>query len=317
MNRYWAFISLLYFASAQSNEQPNQYGPITSYAQAPLQTISLTPRLRSGFSLPENEFQFYSSLTAASIWIESGDYHADYYQNQLMLGGKWQASKNWQFDLNYRWNYAANNYLDGLVRDFHSLFGISQNGRDQVDNHQFNIQIPKYGIDAQGFQRTTIVNALTLYGQYQVLTQENYGLSIGGAIYVNRVNSGTFEGDSVEQSLQANYTHTKDEHTLFGTIGTNYRHSQTMIGDFPMKKMTLSLIGGYQYQWRKNHQIHLEYRWYQGAESGSSDFAHSANEFLLGYRYLMENSAIELSLVENVFYMDNSTDIAFSIGYIR
>jgi len=318
MNKYWACFTLLLMTTlANSNEKTSLYGPITSYAQAPLQTISLTPRLRSGFSLVENDFQFYSSLTAASIWIQSGDYYADYYQNQLVLGGKWQTSNNWQFDLDYRWSYAANNHLDGLVKGFHDVVGISQNGRDQVDNHQFNIRIPKYDINADNFQRTTIVNALTLYSQYQILTESNYGLSIGGAIYFNRVNNGTFKGHSFEQSLQANYTYIEKNHTFFGTVGTNFRHSQAMIGDFPMKRMTLSLIGGYQYQWSKKHQLHLEYRWYQGAESGSSDFANSANEFLLGYRYLMENSAIELSLVENVFYMDNSTDIAFTIGYLR
>ncbi len=35
----------------------------------------------------------------------------------------------------------------------------------------------------------------------------------------------------------------------------------------------------------------------------------------MGYRYLMGNSALEIMAIENARNMDNSTDIAFTIGY--
>ncbi|WP_199480075.1 DUF3187 family protein, partial [Vibrio harveyi] len=41
----------------------------------------------------------------------------------------------------------------------------------------------------------------------------------------------------------------------------------------------------------------------------------ASNEFVIGYRYLMENSAIEVMAIENARNMDNSTDIAFTFGY--
>ena len=41
----------------------------------------------------------------------------------------------------------------------------------------------------------------------------------------------------------------------------------------------------------------------------------SANEMMFGYRYLMQRSAVEVSIIENVFNMDNSTDVAFQLAY--
>ncbi|MFA0300217.1 DUF3187 family protein, partial [Vibrio sp. 10N.222.46.B3] len=88
------------------------YGPLISYTQAPLQSVRLTPTLRSGFPLEENKLEVFASLTAASIWANSHDYHLDYYQNQLQTGLKWQLTTAWQIEFNYRWLYAANNHLD-------------------------------------------------------------------------------------------------------------------------------------------------------------------------------------------------------------
>lgn len=36
---------------------------------------------------------------------------------------------------------------------------------------------------------------------------------------------------------------------------------------------------------------------------------------LAGYRYYLDRSAIEFTVIENFLNMDNSTDIAFTLGY--
>ena len=74
-------------------------------------------------------------------------------------------------------------------------------------------------------------------------------------------------------------------------------------------------MGGYQLSLFENHELHLEYRWYDGAEDGDTEFSEAANEIMLGYRYLMQRSAIEISIIENIFNMDNSTDVAFQLAY--
>ncbi len=322
---HFIFAALSFFYTSQSfaidelsasepHSTPN-FGPLLSYAQAPLQTNSLTPQLRSGYSMENGSTEVYSALTAASIWIKTRDYRADYYQNQLFIGTKWQATPQLQLDLHYRWNYASNNYLDGPIEGFHDFFSIQHNGRDQVDDHQFNIAVPKYNIRVDDFEGDTISSAFTFYAQYQLIAVEHHGLSAGTSIFYNRVPNGAFEGHQLEQSLQLNYEFRVADHSLFTNVGVVYQYDAQTIGDLPHNTLRYSWAGGYQFQFIENHELHLEYRLYEGAENGISDLSFAVHEILAGYRYRMENSAIELLFVENVVNMDNSTDIAFQIGY--
>ena len=308
-------LTFLLLTSSSFALEAHNYGPLNAYAQSPLQSNSLTPQLRSGYSLTESNVEFYANFTAASIWAHTDEYSIDYYQNQVNVGGKWQLDERWQIDLGYRLNYAGDNHLDGLTKSFHQLFGIDQNGRDEASSHQFSISIPQYDIDIEDFQSDTLSSATTLYLQYQWLNEQNHGLSLGGSIYYNHVNSGTFKGSDFEQAVQINYSYRNLSHQLFSTVGLAIHDTERIFTQLTHKQVTLSLILGYQYQIAPNHELHLEYRWYEGAIDTPKSFSEASNEFVLGYRYTMPQSALEISLTENLFNMDNSTDIAFTIGY--
>ncbi|WGS62132.1 DUF3187 family protein [Vibrio lentus] len=291
------------------------YGPLISYTQAPLQSVRLTPTLRSGFPLEENKVEVFASLTAASIWANSHDYHLDYYQNQLQTGLKWQLTTAWQVEFNYRWLYAANNHLDKITINYHDLLGLDQAGRDRKDRHQFDIYAPDHDINTRDFSGDTLTNAFTLYTQYQIIDLENHGLSFGVSLYHNNVSHGAFEGSSNEQSAQFNYAYQLDINTFYTSLGFANQSNREIENGFSHKKTTWSWMGGYQLTLFENHELHLEYRWYAGAEGGDTEFSEAANEIMLGYRYLMQRSAIEISIIENIFNMDNSTDVAFQLAY--
>ncbi|MEZ8731279.1 DUF3187 family protein [Vibrio splendidus] len=291
------------------------YGPLISYTQAPLQSVRLTPTLRSGFPLEENKLEVFASLTAASIWANSHDYHLDYYQNQLQTGLKLQLTTAWQIEFNYRWLYAANNHLDKVIINYHDLFGIDQAGRERKDRHQFDVYAPSHGINISDFSGDTLTSAFTLYTQYQIIDLENHGLSFGVSLYHNNVNHGAFKGNSTEQSAQLNYAYQLDINTFYTSLGLANQSNREVENSFTHKKTTWSWMGGYQLTLFENHELHLEYRWYEGAEDGDTEFSEAANEIMLGYRYLMQRSAIEISIIENIFNMDNSTDVAFQLAY--
>nr|OEF66751.1 hypothetical protein A152_05005 [Vibrio tasmaniensis 1F-187] len=85
-----------------------------------------------------------------------------------------------------------------------------------------------------------------------------------------------------------------------------YQNSQLKILELSSSKISyynLALNGGI-----SHHELHLEYRWY---EDGDTEFSEAANEVMFGYRYLMQRSAVEISVIENIFNMNNSTDVTF------
>ncbi|OIQ24573.1 DUF3187 family protein [uncultured Vibrio sp.] len=291
------------------------YGPLLTYSQSPFHVNSLTPQLRSGFPNEPDVKEISITGTAASIWVDTASYHADYYQNQLAIAGKWQVDDKWLVELNYRLNYAENNGLDGLTKAFHNLFGIDQNGRDQVDDDRFIIELPEYGISLENFDGKALSNAITSYFQYQAYTENKHGLTFGISLYYNNVNKGIFSSTRFEQAMQFNYSYANSPHHFDALLGLTLRHSPSVFKEFPLKKNTLTSGLSYRYEMWERHHFVIQLSVLEGVSNRDDDFSDPSTELIYGYRYLMDNSAVEFSIIENALNADNSTDIAFTLGY--
>lgn len=291
------------------------YGPLQSYTQSPFHTNSLSPQLRSGFSLQDDQSEIYTSGTISSIWAVTSSYELDYYQNQLAFGAKWQLDPLWQLDLHYRWNYAGNNHLDGLTIAFHDWFSLEQNGRKEVNNNRFVINMPEYGIELEDFRGETLSHAITGYLQYQVFTQEHHGLSVGASLYYNDTKHGIFSSSEFEQAIQANYGYRRDKHALDTTLALTFRNTPTVFAQMPYRSTTWSMGSSYQYQMFEHHAFIGQINIHQGITADNGEFSKPSTEFTIGYRYTLKNTAVEITAVENMFNADNSTDIAFGIAF--
>ncbi|WP_391089902.1 DUF3187 family protein [Vibrio sp. NH-UV-68] len=305
-------ILLTYQTNANTNDG---YGPLQSYTQSPFHTNSLSPQLRSGFSMPVDHSEVYASGIVSSIWAVTDQYELDYYQNQLAIGGKWQWNERWQVDLNYRWNYAGNNHLDRLTIAFHDWVGLEQNGRTEVNNDRFVINMPEYGIELEGFRSETLSHVLTGYLQYQIMTHSNHGLSIGASLYYNDTNHGIFSSSDFEQALQINYGYQREKHGFDTSVAITFRNTPTVFKQIPYRNSNWSLGASYRYQWLPNHALIGQFAVHQGITTDESEFSKPSTEFTFGYRYRLKNSAVEITAVENMFNADNSTDIAFGVTF--
>ncbi|WP_099609149.1 DUF3187 family protein [Vibrio coralliilyticus] len=309
------FLSLIPLVIVNAAWAQIDYGPVQSYTQSPFHTNSLSPQLRSGFSMDEDDIEVYGTGTISSIWAVTPDYELDYYQNQIAVGGKWQFSSEWQLELSYRWNYAGNNHLDRLTIAFHDWVGIDQNGREDVDNDRFVINMPDYGIELEDFRGESLSHAITSYMQYQFINKKHHGLSVGASLYYNDTKHGIFSSSEFEQGIQLNYGYRRDKHSLDTLLAITFRNTPTVFKDMPYRSSTWTVGASYRYQLLERHHLIGQIAFHEGVSGGEDEFSKPSTEFTFGYRYQMENSAIELTAVENMFNADNSTDIAFGIGY--
>ncbi|WP_239060217.1 DUF3187 family protein [Aliivibrio fischeri] len=287
--------------------------PLKTYAQSPLQSNSLTTELRSAFAMKDDSVELFATGTISSVWAHSESFSMDYYQNQVVTGAQWQITPKLKAELKYQYNYAGNNRLDSFVYGFHDFFGIGQNGRDKVEDDQFSISVPKYGVDIQDFENEILSSALHSYLEYQLFANEHNAVSLGASLYFNKVNSGHFKREAFEQGLQANYSFSYEKHAIFSTLGVTF-HDGGVISELPYKDNTVSFAIGYGYAITPSHHIVTSYHNYEGTVDDSDDFSESSHEYVLGYRYLLEKAAFEFSVIENAINMDNSTDIAFTFG---
>lgn len=287
--------------------------PMRIYSQAPYQSTVLTTQLRSAFT-PESS-ELFAIGTVASIWARNEDYQLDYYQNQVFAGIQWALSPRWTAEFQYQFGWAGNNHLDSLTIDFHDFFGLDQNGRDEVDKHQFTIANERYGIQVSDFEDEVVVRALHGYLQYRLWQQPNHALALGASLYYNDVDDYPFTTHSFEQGLQLNYSYQSGAHAWFSTVGVTHRKPDRMIlNSLPSKAYSWAVAMGYGYRFWTRHEVLLEYHGYEGILDDDSDLSDVTNEVILGYRYYFDRLLVEFSATENVFNMDNSTDIAFSLG---
>lgn len=287
--------------------------PIRVYPTSPFQANSLAIQLRSAFPVEQSEI--FAVGTVSSVWAHSDEFQLDYYQNQSLAGIQWRVSERLSAEVQYQYSWAANNHLDSLTISFHDLFGIGQNGREDVPKHQFTLESSEYGFSVTDFEGETMVNALHGYLQYQLVANGPHALSIGGSLYYNDVNDSQFKETSFEQGAQINYSMINGDHSLFSTVGLTHRIEDDFLNTpMPTKNFTAAWALGYAYRFGRVHEAVIQYHGFEGVLKDDSEFSQPSHEVVLGYRYHLPSALIELSATENMVNMDNSTDIAFSLG---
>ncbi len=291
--------------------------PMFVYAQSPIHSNVLSTQLRSAEPKRAGSVEFKSSYTQASIWAHTSAYALDYYQNQSNIAVQWQASPVWKTELDYRVVTAKDNGLDSFVMGFHDLFGIGQNGRDEVADDQFTMDFYDAGVHLSDFEGDDLTNALTFYNELLLYSRGLMSLSAGGSLFYNNVRDGQFERTSFEQGVQLNYSYITVRHSIFSTIGLVHRNSDGDLvshENLSLENLSTSWAIGYEYRLNQRHSFLIESLNYQGWASNDPDFSEPSNEVVVGYRYRLYQLAIEALMIENIRNMDNSTDIGFTLG---
>ncbi|CAH7189123.1 conserved exported hypothetical protein [Vibrio chagasii] len=303
-------LSILPFHSAVAS-------PMFVYAQSPIHSNVLSTQLRSAEPNRTGTIEFKSSYTQASIWAHTQAYSLDYYQNQSNIAVQWQASPIWKTELDYRVVTAKDNGLDSFVMGFHDLFGVGQNGRDEVAEDQFTMDFHNAGVHVSDFEGDDLTNAITFYNELLLYSRGPMSLSAGGSLFYNNVRSGQFARTSFEQGVQLNYSYITPRHSFFSTIGLVHRNSDGhLVSDerLALENVSASWAVGYEYRWNQRHSFVLESLNYQGWATNDPDFSEPSNEVVVGYRYRLYRLALEALMIENIRNMDNSTDIGFTLG---
>lgn len=309
------FLALLMPMSVQADDYTD-FGPLLTTTQSPIQAMGLSLKTRDAFAWQKGTLEAYGTGTLSSVWADSPEYMADYYQNELNIGLMYAPADNWKVDLNYQYRFAANNKLDSVVNGFHKAFGLSDNGRGDVDNDRFYIHNKKTGQVTDDFRGDTLNNALNLYVERTLYQTERQALSVGGALYYNKVFNGTFENSTFEQALQLNYSFYLTDSNRFYTSFNIVHHDTDDVELFDLREFTTNGSLSYQYLFNERHSLIAEFRVQQGAvHSNGNELSMASYEPIVGYRYNLGFGAIEFSMTENVINSDNSADFTLALGY--
>ena len=290
----------------------NATQPLFVSAQSPIHSNVLSLQLREAEAMQPGQYEIKTSYTKASVWAETSDYFLDYYQNNIDLAVAYQLTPLVKTEVGFKRITARNNELDELTKNFHDLFGIGQNGRDEVDDDRFYISIPSLGVQYDDFEGETLTNAFFVYSEVAILQTSYQAVSVGGTLYYNNVDSGPFARSSFEQGIQVNYSFHQYVHHFYASTGLVHRNGD--ISDEILNSSSGFLSIGYEYKFFPQHSLLLESHNYGGWANENEDFSETSNEVVVGYRYTYAQAALEIAMHENARNMDNSTDISFSLG---
>ncbi|CAH0534552.1 hypothetical protein VST7929_02496 [Vibrio stylophorae] len=315
----WCLLFFFLFSSqatwGYANQTNSEFGPLFAPSQSPLQAASLTPMLQDAiWQAGDSEVQ--ASATAASIWGITNELFLDYYHNELRFNYQHAPSKQWRWSMDYRYRFSANNHIDTLTIKFHDAFDIGQNGRDTVPKHQATFRAPSEGLDQSGDSTLSFGHRLTLQLDHAIWSNPYHALSASGALLYSYQPNGPFAHHNFEQSLQLNYRYAPSpKHRWYGMVGVTHRQ-QTEVLQIRAKAVNSHIALGYLYRWQHNHHLWAQAQVSEGIATHVFSLNKPVYETMLGYRYLYSpRQAIEMVILENWVYYDNSADVAFTLSY--
>ncbi|MBY5922430.1 DUF3187 family protein [Ferrimonas balearica] len=293
--------------------------PLWARSQAPLKSLMLSPIARPTEFKPR-EWQIALSVNPASIFATDRNpkepdvpvtFELDYYTVEYRVDLRFNPTERWQLSGSYAHRTTDDAHLDQLTLSFHKLFGLGQNGRDQVPKHRYLISLPQQGVTLTDFGGETFAHQFELAASFQAYRYFRHQLAVTVSAQYNDQRYLEREGDDLDLGLQLDYSYEWQDHRLNALMAYTHTGAKALLGT-PTKQELGHFGVGYRYRITPRHFLFTEYLFSQGALKALGPLADPVHEVNLGYRYQRGELALDFVMMENALNADNSADIAFN-----
>ncbi len=293
--------------------------PLWARSQAPLKSLMLSPIARPTEFKP-GEWQLALSVNPASIFATDRNpkapdlpvsYELDYYTVEYRFDLRFNPSERWQFSGSYAHRTTDDAHLDQLTLSFHKLFGLDQNGRNQVPKHRYLISLPLKDKTLSDFQGETFAHQFELAASFQAYRYFRHQLAVTASAQYNDQRYLERDGSNLDLGLQLDYSYEWQDHRLNALLAYTHTGAEVLL-DTPTRQGLGHWGLGYRYRITPRHFLFVEYLFSQGALKGLGPLEDPVNEVNLGYRYQRGEVGLDFVMMENALNADNSADIAFN-----
>ncbi len=297
------------------------FGPLSLPSQSPLQALRLGMIPRTPSTLGRGQVEAGIRATWVNIWApEDPDYFFDYEQLQTVLGLAYGFSDTLQFEIGFETRSRFGGAMDGFIQEFHNLFHIDQNGRDELPKGDFTFDIAPSdgnpGISLTGRDKGIYATSLLFSLQHNVTCGSEKLPALAYAFTLRtELESDDLEGGSpfdfgiwLAASRRFGYFY------LYGTLG------YTLFGREEFRGIDLNndqLAGLFAVEWRFNPRASLivQYLVTEGVANDHGDLGSPSNEITLGAKWeVAMGTVLEFGLIENVITLGNSPDFGLHFG---
>ncbi|GAA5186589.1 DUF3187 family protein [Ferrimonas gelatinilytica] len=282
--------------------------PLAMRSPAPAKSLRLSPvpaatSYDSGWSLSV-------LVQGASIYALNETYELDYYRMDYGLLLEFSPNERWQLSLGHTLGRSDDAHLDQLSLTFHDLFGIGQNGRDQVPKHRFMSRFPEYGLAQDDFSSRTLSRQTELGVGFRWWQRERHQMSSRVTVQYHQGPTLWRGGGRWDQALQWDYGYHTQRHRFNAMAALSHSGAQRVLAA-PVRPYQWHLALGYRFQWHPRHSMELQYLVSQGGLKRAAELSKSTHEIALAYRFRYQRLCWQLGVLQNSVHADNSADVAF------
>ncbi len=304
------------------------YGPLNLYSQSPFQALRLVIRPRTPSTLGKGQDEFRATATWVNIWANGQDkaedsFLLDYEMLQTVLAFAHGITDTVQIEVEAQQRDRFGGAMDGLVQEFHDLFGIDQNGRDEVPRNQFTIDLnPRGGpgISLDSSDRGTFTRSVQVTIQHNVTcgTAKAPAFSYSVTSRIETADAGDLGGGGdVDFGASIALSRRVKRFYFYGTFGYAWFGRDEFRG-LELEQTQYTVMAAVEWRFKAEQSLLLQYLLTEGVASDFGEFSKESHEITLGWKWeAWPNTVIEAGLVENIISFDNSPDFGFHFGFTR
>jgi thiol-disulfide isomerase/thioredoxin len=296
------------------------YGPLDLPSQSPLQLLRLGLSPRAPSTLAGGDKELHLRATWVNIWANETDYFFDYETLQTDLAFSYGLSDTFQLDIGFQTQSRFGGAMDSLIQEFHDLFGIDQNGRDQVPRDEFNFGIDpsasQPGVTLTGSDRGLYATSTSLTLQHNVTCGTESLPAFAYALTMRyELKSEDLQGGSpVDLGASIATSKRYSDFYIYGTLGYTFFGREQFRG-IELRDTQWSFLAAVEWRAFSAESLMVQYLVTEGLANDLGDLSDPSHEITLGAKWeVITGTVIEVGLIENIITFGNSPDFGLHLG---
>ncbi len=306
---------LLLIAQAPSQSVAGQ-GPLLIRSQNPGQSFRLSMLPQDARPLPRGQVRVLGGATISNIWARDPAYLFDFQMNDKIMALGYGLGNKLTTGIGITERRIQNMRFDQTVLSFHKLFGLDQDGRDEVTKNDLQVSIPEYDINmaysdlnrmvltraAEWLARYTFVDGGRDVPTLSLFAQLKY--EVGGKSLIHK--------DTLDRMLGIAITVPVNRHLYHINLGHSWFAQNNYLG-IPLKKQQASLMLAWEYLVSPHTSLVTQYLLDEPVFIGLGELSKPAHQLQMGIKWKSKTVFFQAGFVENLFTFYNSPDISFSL----
>ncbi len=298
------------------------YGPLKIQSQSPFQALRLSLLPRTPSTLARGQWEVRGNGTWVNVWgREEARFLLDYEMLQTTVSAAYGITDTVQIEAALVERSRFGGEMDGFVQGFHNLFGIAQNGRDEVPKGDFTFRIEP-GTDRPGAaldsgDRGVFSRSFQVSLQHTVTCGTSRLPAFSYAITVRSEpgNSPDLEGsEGLDAGVSVAVARRFGKLYFYETLGYAWFGGEEFL-QIALEKTQWTSLTAFEWRFAPRMSAVAQYLLTTGVARDLDAFSAASNEITLGWKWeVVRNTVLEVGLMENVITFDNSPDFGLHVG---